>query len=76
MKENVLKELDAFEADQQWISENWKVLLGQYDARWIAVRNGRVIANDLDFDRLLAKLADPSHTCVEFITREPLEMVI
>jgi hypothetical protein len=76
MRENVLKELDAFEADQQWISENWKVLLRQYGEQWVAVKKGRVIASDPEYRGLLSKVADPAHTCIEFVTLEPLEMIL
>jgi len=76
MKENVLQEMVAFETDQQWISENWTVLLEQYAEQWIAVKNGKVIASDPEFHGLLSKVADPAHTCIEFVTREPLEMIL
>lgn len=65
-----------FEADHVWVSENLKVLLEQYADQWIAVKGGEVIVSDPDLTGLLLKLTDPSHTCVEFITREPLEMVL
>ncbi len=50
--------------------------LEQYADQWIAVKGGEVIASDPDLTGLLSKLPDPAHTCVEFITREPLEMVL
>ncbi len=66
----------AFEADRMWINENLETLLGQYADQWIAVKNGQVLASNPDLTGLRSQLSDPAHTCVEFITREPLEMVL
>lgn len=76
MREQLTKELLAFEADHTWVNENLEALLAQYADQWIAVKNGQVIASDSDLAGLLSKLPDPAYTCVEFITREPLEMVL
>jgi len=69
-------ELLAFEDDHVWVNKNLETLLGQYADQWIAVKNGQVVASDPDLSGLLSKLADPAHTCVQFITRDPLEMVL
>lgn len=66
----------SFEADHIWVNKNRETLLEQYADQWIGVKNGQVIASDPDLEGLLSKLPDPAHTCVEFITREPLEMVL
>jgi hypothetical protein len=71
-----IKELLTFEADHAWINENLETLLAQYADQWIAVKNGQVVASDPDLTGLLSKLSDSAHTCVEYITREPLEMVL
>lgn len=76
MKEQLTSVLIAFEADHMWVNENMEALLEQYNDQWIAVKNGQVIASDPNLAGLLSKLPDPAHTCVEFITREPLEMVM
>jgi len=76
MKEQLANELLAFEADHVWINKNLETLLEEYADQWIAVKNGQVLASDPDLGRLLAQLPDPARTCVEFITREPLEMVL
>ncbi len=76
MNEQLTNRLLAFEADYVWINENLETLLEQYAEQWIAVENGQVIASDPELTGLLPKLPDPAHTCVEFITREPLEMVL
>lgn len=76
MKEQLANELLAFEADHAWVNENLETLLEQYTDQWIGVKDGKVIASDPDLADLLSKLPDPAHTCIEFITREPLEMVL
>jgi len=74
--DRAIEELRESAADHAWISQNMEDLLQKYKGQWIAVKKRRVIANDPDFDRLLARLEDPPHTCVEFITDEPLEMIL
>lgn len=76
MNERLTDELRAFEADHVWVNENLVALLEQYADQWVAVKNGQVIASDPDLTHLRSKLVDPGHTCVEFITRELLEMVL
>jgi hypothetical protein len=76
MDEQLIQQLREFEADHVWINENLKSLLESHAEQWIAVKNGRVIVSDPDLDGLLSRLADPAHTCIGFISREPLEMVL
>ncbi len=76
MNSRLTSELLAFEADHVWVSENLETLLEEYADQWIAVKDKKVIASDPALAGLLSKLSEPAHTCVEFITREPLEMVL
>ena len=76
MNSQLTDKLLAFQADHLWISENLETLLKQHAEQWIAVENGQVIASDPDLAGLISKLLDPAHTCVEFITDEPLEMIL
>jgi len=64
--------LEQFADDHVWIARNREKLLTQYGEQWIAVENGKVIANDPDVHELRKKLARPAFTCVEFLAREPL----
>jgi|SRR5712691_9656004 hypothetical protein len=70
------RELLRFTADHQWIEENRKALLKQYPDQWIAVKDGLVIASDPELSSLRSRLSDPAHTSVEFLNREPLEMIV
>ncbi|MFQ6120687.1 MAG: DUF5678 domain-containing protein [Methanosarcinales archaeon] len=76
MKHQQRLELLAFEEDHKWVNEHLDALLDKYADQWIAVKNGEVIVSAPDLTTLLSKLPDPAHTCVEFITCEPLEMVL
>lgn len=76
MNNQLTNELLAFEADHVWVSENLEMLLRRYADQWIAVKGGKVIASDPVLAGLLSKVSDSAHTCIEFITREPLEMVL
>jgi len=76
MKECLTGELLAFESDHVWVSKNLKAILTQYREQWIAVKNRKVIASDRLLDSLLLKIPDPSHTCIEFMTRDPMETVL
>jgi hypothetical protein len=76
MSNQMSNELRGFEADHAWVHENMETLLTQYADQWVAVKNAQVIASDPDLTGLLSQLPNPAHTCVEFITRESLEMVL
>ena len=76
MRNQFGKELRAFADDHTWVSDHLKSLLDKYAEQWIAVKNRCVIASDVDLMLLREKLADPAHTCIEFVTREPIEMLL
>jgi hypothetical protein len=69
-------ELLKFEADHDWVAQSFESLVKEYAEQWVAVSCGRVIASAPDLPGLLSQLPDPAHTCVEFITREPLEVAL
>jgi NADPH-dependent 7-cyano-7-deazaguanine reductase QueF len=71
-----IDELHNFETDHVWIEENMAKILEHYNEQWIAVKNRQIFASDVDLNGLLSNLPDSAHTCVEYITREPLEMVL
>jgi hypothetical protein len=76
MSNQFSKELRAFAEDHKWVKDNLASLLDKYAGQWIAVKNRRIIASDVDLMLLREKLADSANTCVEFVTREPLEMLL
>lgn len=68
--------LKQFEEDLKWVQQNKPLLIKQYAEQWIGVKNGKVIANHPDMLELKSQLPDPSHTFVEFITEETIEMIL
>jgi len=76
MSNQLSKELHTFAEDHIWVSKHIESLLEKYAEHWIAVKNRRIIASDVDLTRLREKIPDPAHTCIEFVTREPLEMLL
>jgi hypothetical protein len=76
MNEPQSRELLQFTADHVWIDQNRETLLKQYANQWVAVKDEQVIASDPELPGLLSRLSDPAHTCIEFLTREPLEMIL
>ncbi len=76
MNEKPLEELLAFETDHIWVNDNKEALLKKYADQWIGVKNSQVIASAPDLAGLISILPDPAHTCVEYVTSEPLEMVL
>jgi len=76
MKDRVRDKLHSFESEHIWLEEHRAFLLEKYSDQWVAVRSGQVIASCPDFSELLSKLSDPAHTCIEYITRESVEMIL
>jgi hypothetical protein len=76
METSVTDDLRRLAADHLWIEANRDTLMSQYADQWIAVKDGQIIASNPDFSVLIAQLPDPPHTCVEFLGREPIEMIL
>jgi hypothetical protein len=68
--------LEQFADDHVWVDRNRERLLEEYGEQWIAVEKGKVIASDPHFESLRKKLVNPAYTCIEFLSREPLEFMI
>ena len=76
MTTQLSKEILAFESDHIWVYENFDNLFEKYADQWIGVKGHQVIASAPDLLELRNKLPEPTHTCIEFITREHLEMIL
>ena len=76
MGADVTEKLRQFEADHAWVNENLEQFRAAYRDQWIAVKDGQVLDSDANLMALRGRLTDPANTCIEFITREPLEMVL
>ncbi len=76
MSSQLSRELHTLAEDHIWVSEHLESLLEEYAEQWIAVKNRQVISSDVDLMRLREKIPAPAHTCIEFVTRDPLEMLL
>jgi len=76
MSNKISKELRAYASERIWVYKNFDDLYKKYAEQWIAVKDQRVIESDIDFFVLKDKLQDLSNTCIEFITLDPLEIII
>ena len=66
----IIRELHRFGDDSDWLDENLKRLLPEYENRWVAVRNRHIIASDPDLDTLIAQLPEPGTTAIKYIEPE------
>lgn len=76
MGNQLSKEILAFESDHIWVHDNFDNLLKDYPEQWIGVKDHQVIASAPELSKLRDKLPDSAHTCIEFVTREHLEMIL
>lgn len=68
--------LDCYRRDHVWLFEHRKELLSPYRNKWVAVRDQKVIDSDEDLDILCARLENPGDLVIEYITDDPLEMIL
>ena len=68
--------LQDFERDHLWTQSHRRKLLSNYRNRCVAVQNQKVIDSDKDLKVLRSRVKDPGNTFVEYVTDEPLEMIL
>jgi hypothetical protein len=76
MKHRADYNLTDFANDHAWVERNRSDLVRRFPDRWIAVRNGQVIASAPDVDALQSQIPDAPHACVEFLASHPVEMIL
>jgi len=76
MSNQAVYSLQAFEKDHLWTQVHRRKLLSRYKNKWVAIRNQKVIDSDKDLKSLRSRVKDPSNTFVEYVTDEPLEMIL
>jgi ABC-type phosphate/phosphonate transport system ATPase subunit len=66
--------LKAMESDTEWINKHQDELTKKYSERFIAVKNGKVMAADKDFENLLKELGkkgiSPAEAMIRFIFKK------
>jgi len=79
-KRQILKEIRGFSEDTDWISEKQTMLRKKFADKYIAVVGRQVIDSDSELETLLRKLQkegrNPSEIPIEFISKEPLRLVL
>ena len=76
MTDEITVKIRTFEDDHAWISDNLAALQAGYGEQWVAVREEQIVAASVNLDELLEKVPNPTETCIEFISAEPLEIVL
>ncbi len=66
----------AFAEDHVWVHDHRQSLLADYAGKWVAVEGKQVVDSDADPKALRSRLRRPQDACVEFLSREPLEMIL
>ncbi|MCW4049811.1 MAG: DUF5678 domain-containing protein [Candidatus Bathyarchaeota archaeon] len=68
----LMKKLNRYSRDQNWIKDNYKKLLKKHGSNYIAVKNKKVIEVGENIEELIHKLKklgeDPSECSIEFLT--------
>jgi hypothetical protein len=76
----ILKGLQEFSADMDWIDAELERLRKEYPNKYIAVHNRRVIEADSDLQSLIRKLREknlnPGDIPVEFIAEKPQSLIL
>ena len=76
MSNKAVYSLQDFEKDHLWSQGQRRKLLSTYKNKWVAIRNQKVIDSDKDLKSLRSRVKDPGNTFVEYVTDEPLEMIL
>lgn len=67
----IIQDLQRIEKDSQWFAENTKSIQKKFEEEFIAIKDGKVIEDDKNFNKLLNKLKergeDPSEIMIKFI---------
>ena len=78
--EMIGQELREFEADARTFSEKQQALVREYAEQWVAFLNGRVVANDTDFQTVLDQLDAAGlprrKAVVRFLTETPSILIL
>jgi len=78
--EQILKGLEDFNQDMDWISKNLDRLREKYPNKYIAVMNLEVIESDSELQSLIQKLKEkgksPSEIAIEFISEKPPRLIL
>ncbi len=59
--------------DTEWFNQHYSELIGKFDGRFIAIKNGQVVADDKDVTHLFEELRSQGHdlatTFVKYVSK-------
>ena len=81
VKQEVVKELEAFEGDLKWIDKHYNALKNQYPDQWVAVFNKRVVGTHKNLKNVIRKLKESfpenyDQIAIEYISTKKIELIL
>ncbi len=76
-RKKLISTFKTAEDNMKWLVENYDRLKGKYGDSWVAVREGKVVAHDKEYERLLGVLktleinAELPTIAIDFISTIP-----
>lgn len=72
--------LESFEKDTLWLHKNLDKLRAKFENKFVAIKEGDVIASDNDIEKIIKKLQEsninPSFTVIEFIHKKGVQLIL
>jgi hypothetical protein len=77
MKEDAMQMLRMAYDNLKWFRDNYDRLKKQYDDKWVAVKDKKVIASGNSFENVVTSLkeSDRRHAIVEYMQSEHTDMM-
>jgi hypothetical protein len=81
VKQDLVKELEAFEGNLKWIDEHYDALKNKYPDQWVAVFNKKVVGNNKNLKKIIRKLKESfpqnyDHVATEYISTKKIELIL
>ena len=72
----ILELLKKSEREIEWLDQNFEMISKEYDQKFVAIKEGKVVAIGTDMEEIIknlkAKKIDPSVTLIKFISSVPI----
>ena len=70
---------DIHERNRKWFEENYSALVRQFDNRFIAICDQRVVGSDCDLDKLIERVEEVfplERVSIEFVSRDKIQLIL
>lgn len=70
---------DVHELNRRWFEENYDALVEEFDDRFVAVCDRRVVDSDADLDELLERVEADfplERVSIEFVSRDKIKLIL